>query len=115
MTKTYLRVAALALFALSGTAKAVMPVLYEEAYAQEEEKRIIEFPIAGIYNNVWYDYRIDVTKSQKELAKDLRKADDIHDRRHAWEEYASHLSKDRHHYVKQMAKLGYRDGRVSVG
>jgi len=114
VTKTFFRATTFALLALAGAAQAAMPMLYEESYAKEEEKRIIQFPIAGIHNSLWYDYRIDVTEAQKELASDLRNADDIGDRRDAWEEYAHELAKERKHYVKQMARRGYRQGVVTV-
>lgn len=112
MTKTF--ITALALAALAGTAQAAMPVLYEESLAQAEEKRIIQFPIAGIHNSLWYDYRINLTEAQKELASDLRGADDIEDRREAWEEYTHELAKGRRHYAEKMAKRGYRMGQVYV-
>jgi 16S rRNA C967 or C1407 C5-methylase (RsmB/RsmF family) len=115
MTKTMFRTAVLALVASATAAHAALPQLYEEAYARDEERRIYQAPIAGIYNSPWYDYRIDVTEAQKELASDLRGADDIEDRRDAWEEYGNELAKERRHYAETMAKLGYRDGRVIVG
>lgn len=115
MTKSMFRTTLLALLASAGAAQAALPMLYEESYAREEERRIIQTPIAGIYNSPWYDYRIDVTETQKELASDLRHADDIEDRRDAWEEYGNELAKTRRDYVKTMAKLGYREGRVTIG
>lgn len=115
MTKPMFRTAMLSLLAAATTAQAALPMLYEEAYAREEERRIYQAPIAGIYNSPWYDYRINVTEAQKELASDLRGADDIEDRRDAWEEYGSELAKERKHYAKTMAKQGYREGRVYVG
>lgn len=114
MTKTFIRASALALLVLAGSAQAAMPVLYEETYANHEEARIIQFPIAGIHNSMWYDYRIGVNEAQKELASDLRGADDIEDRRDAWEEYTHELAKGRKHYVRKMAKKGYRQGQVFV-
>jgi hypothetical protein len=115
MTKPIFRTAVLALVAAATTAQAALPMLYEEAFAREEERKIYQAPIAGVYNSRWYDYRIGVTEAQKELAADLRGADDIEDRRDAWEEYGTELAKERKHYVKTMAKLGYREGRVYVG
>lgn len=127
MSKTFLSAAALGLLALAVPAQAgipapahtsppanAMPILHEEAYANQEEGRIIQFPIAGIHNSLWYDYRINVTEAQKELASDLKHADDIEDRRDAWEEYADELRHERKHYLKEMAEKGYRQGVVTV-
>lgn len=115
MTKPFFRIALLGLVACATTAHAVLPVMYEEAYAREEERQIFKEPIAGIFNSSWYDYRINVTEAQKELASDLRGADDLEDRRDAWEEYGKELAKERRHYVTTMAKKGYRAGRVYFG
>ena len=98
----------------STAAMAAVPMLYEEAVAREEEKRIITSPIAGIENNLWFDYRIDVFEAQKELKSDLRRASDIEDRRDAWSEYAHELEHERKDYIKDMAKRGYRYGTVTV-
>ena len=97
------------------TAQAAIPMLYEEQLARQEEKLIIASPIAGIENSLWFDYRIDVTEAQKELASDLRRASDLEDRRDAWEEYARELRHERLDYVHDMAKRGYRQGVVTIG
>lgn len=107
-------IAGLAGFTLANAAQAAAPVLFEEAYAREEEKRIITAPIAGIQNSLWFDYRIDVIEAQKELASDLRRASDIEDRRDAWEEYGDELAHERKTYVRKMAKRGFRMGTVIV-
>lgn len=100
---------------LFGTvAQAAVPMLAEEAYAREEEKRIVTAPIAGIQNSLWFGYRIDVMEAQKELSHDLRRASDIEDRRDAWEEYGDELAKERKAYVEKMAKRGFRMGTVIV-
>ena len=95
--------------------QAAVPLLHEEAFARQEEKLIITSPIAGIQNRLWFDYRIDVTEAQKELASDLRHATDIEDRRDAWEEYGVELRKERIDYIEEMAERGYRQGTVTVG
>jgi hypothetical protein len=97
----------------AGAAQAV-EMLYEEAVAHEEEGRILNYPIAGIENSLWFDYRIDVVETQKELSSDLRRASDIEDQRDAWEEYAHELKDNRQDYTRKMAKRGYR-GIVTVG
>ena len=79
-------IAGVACLACAVNTLAAAPVLFEEAYAREEEKRIIAAPIAGIQNSLWFDYRIDVMQAQKELSSDLRRANDTEDRRDAWEE-----------------------------
>jgi hypothetical protein len=103
---------ALAIFGLSGPAQA-MEMLYEEALAHGEEQRVLTSPIAGIENSLWFDYRIDVTEAQKELASDLRDANDVEDQREAWEEYAFQLRDEREDYVEEMAERGYR-GIVTI-
>lgn len=106
---------ALCLAGLGASAAASVPMLYEEAFARDEERRIIQMPIAGIQNSLWFDYRINVTEAQKELASDLGRATDLEDRRDAWEEYGTELREERVHYVKKMAKRGYRAGAVTIG
>ncbi len=97
-------------FASMGTAAAATetPVLYEEQYARAEERVIIDTPIAGIENELWFDYRLDVIKAQKKLNEKLREADDIEDRRRSWERYAVELKERRENYIKAMAKKGFR-------
>ena len=103
---------------LAGTiacaAQAALPMLYEESLAREEERQILQAPIAGIENKYWFDYRIDITEAQKELKSDLGKADDVEDLRDAWEEYAEELREEREDYVRKMAKRGYYSGTVTV-
>lgn len=98
----------------AATVQAALPMLFEEALAREEEQRIIQAPIAGIENKLWFNYRIDITEAQKELRSDLGKADDVEDLRDAWEEYAKELRKERVHYVEEMAERGFRSGTVTV-
>lgn len=111
LSKMYFAIGALAMVS---TAQAAVPMLFEEAVAREEEQRIITAPIAGIANSHWFNYRISITEAQKEHTKDLRGASDIEDLRDAWEEYAGELKDEREHYVKKMAKRGYRQGTVTV-
>lgn len=89
-------------------------VLAEERMAHEEEGRIITSPIAGIENHYWYDYRVNVLETQKELASDLRHASKAKDMRNAWDEYRGELSHERGHYVHVMAKRGYHSPSVEV-
>ena len=98
----------------TATVAAAAPILFEESIAREEEGRIINAPIAGIANNLWFDYRIDVVEAQKELKSDLRRASDIEDQRDAWSEYATELKHERKDYIKDMAKRGYRYRVVTV-
>lgn len=98
----------------AGAVAAALPTLHEELVARQEERRIINSPIAGIQNRLWFDYRIDITEAQKELSADLRRASDIEDLRDAWEEYGRELRKERKDYVEAMAKRGYRMGTVTV-
>lgn len=102
----------LALGLVAGAVQAAIPALYEEQIARAEEELILKTPIAGIENNLWFDYRIDVTEAQKELTSDLRRASDIEDRRDAWSEYAHELRHEREDYIHDMAERGYRQGTV---
>lgn len=112
--KNTLFAAAAAILTSSVAVQAAAPMLFEEISARAEEKLIIQSPIAGIQNSLWFDYRIDVTEAQKELASDLRRASDVEDRRDAWEEYGVELRKERFHYIEEMAERGYRMGTVTV-
>lgn len=101
---------------IMGTAaQAVVGDLHEERLARAEERLILNAPIAGIENRLWFDYRIDITEAQKELRADLGDASDIEDLRDAWEEYARELRKERKEYIEAMAERGYRSGTVTVG
>ena len=100
---------------LAASGHAAVPMLDEEAYARAQEQRIIDTPIAGIENSLWFDYRIDITEAQKELRSDLRRASDLEDVRDAWEEYAEELIDEREHYIEEMAERGYRYGSVTIG
>lgn len=100
--------------AAAGSATAAIPMLLEERVAREEEKLIIDHPIAGIESSLWFDYRSDVIEAQKELSSDLRNASDIEDKRDAWEEYAVELKHEREDYIHDMAKRGFRQGSVTI-
>lgn len=97
-----------------GTAAIAEVTLYEEEMARLEEQRIISAPIGGVRNHFWYDYRTNVLEAKKELASDLRRVSDTEDLRDAWDEYGHELAGERRHYVKVMAKRGYRYGKVTV-
>lgn len=111
---TIVRGAVLALVAVPTMAFAVVPDMYEARVAAAEEARIIRSPIAGVQNKQWFNYRVNVVETQKELATDLRKASDIEDQRDAYEEYGSELRHERASYVKTMQKKGYRVPRVYI-
>ncbi|WP_369025753.1 hypothetical protein [Qipengyuania sp. RANM35] len=98
----------------AGAASAAVPMLLEERVARDEEKLILDHPIAGIENSLWFDYRGDVIEAQKELSSDLRRASDIEDKRDAWEEYAVELKNEREDYIHDMAKRGFRQGSVTI-
>lgn len=109
LTKTTLVIAA---GLIASAAQAAATMSFEEAYARNEEKLILTSPIAGIENNLWFDYLIDVTEAQKEVANDLRRASDLEDIRDAWEEYGEELREEREDYIEEMAERGYRSGTV---
>lgn len=104
----------LAVLAAGFGASAATPQSYEEARAHIEEARIIASPIAGVRNSLWFDYRINVTEAQKELATDLRNAKRFKHERRAWDEYAHELHGERVQYIAKMAKRGYRYAVVTV-
>ncbi|PEQ13313.1 hypothetical protein B2G71_07705 [Novosphingobium sp. PC22D] len=108
------RIAVAALALAPATAMAI-PMLYEEQLAHSEETRIIRYPIAGIENQWWFNYRSNVGEARKELASDLKRASDTEDKRDAWDEYAGELKDERVDYVKKMQKKGYPVGEVYVG
>lgn len=109
------RLGLLAAFIVPATvATAAVPASYEERVAAHEESLVLRTPIGGIENSHWFDYRINVNESQKELASDLRHATDLEDRRDAFEEYAVELRHERRDYIKTMAKKGYRVPSVTV-
>ncbi|QZH74108.1 MAG: hypothetical protein JY451_10125 [Erythrobacter sp.] len=96
------------------TAVSAADILYEESIARQEEQRIIDSPIAGIENSLWFDYRIDILEAQEELVSDLRRASDLEDQRDVWEEYANELSHERRDYIEEMAERGYRDFTITM-
>ncbi len=112
--KTFATAAAMTFALLASAGQAAISGLVEEKVAREEESLIINAPIAGIENHLWFDYRINITEAQKELRSDLNHASDIEDLRDAWEEYARELRKERFDYVEEMAERGYRSGTVTV-
>ena len=89
--------------------------LAERQLAMAEERLIINTPIAGIKNDLWFDYRNDIGEAKEELQTDLNDVTDIEDERDAYEEYATELRHERKVYVAKMAKKGYRTGSVKVG
>lgn len=80
-----------------------------------ETPEIRDRPIAGVYNQYWYNYRADIMEAEKELGSDLRRATDREDRVDAWDEWATEVIDADKDYVKVMRKKGYRTGRVTVG
>ena len=80
-----------------------------------DSPQIRERPIAGLYNQYWYNYKADILEADKELDSDLRHATDREDNWDAWDEWANELVDADKDYVKEMRKKGYRSGRVTVG
>lgn len=93
--------------ATAHVASAAAPSFYEEQAARQEEQKVLSTPIAGIENKYWFRYRVKVIEARKELVSDLKCADDIKDRRHAWDEYGTRLHKLRFRYVGKMGRRGY--------
>nr|WP_314465518.1 hypothetical protein [uncultured Novosphingobium sp.] len=111
-TKALVALVAVPALVIPAVAMAVQPMMYEKQVARHEESLVIQNPIGGVQNSKWYDYRINVNESQKELTSDLRRATDIEDQRDAWEEYGTELHKERGKYVSYMSKRGYRVPQV---
>ncbi|MBT2187453.1 hypothetical protein [Sphingobium nicotianae] len=113
----FMTISMLALGAATAATSAINTriVTDEERAAHEQEALIIQSPIGGLENKYWFNYRANINEARKEVVSDLRHADDMEDTRRAWDEYRGELSHERGHYVKQMAKRGFRYGTVSVG
>lgn len=113
----YAFVTAVALIVAAGQAGATYHggvTFPEEQAARAEERQIIGRPIAGIRNAFWFDYRTNIGEARKELANDLRGADDAEDVREVWDEYRGELRHERRHYVSEMRERRHRYGRVEV-
>lgn len=81
----------------------------------QSHRHIMTQPIAGKYNNYWYDYKSDVEEAESELRSDLRRANTAQDEREAWREYRRELADARKDYRQEMIEKGYlRRGRVEV-
>ncbi len=65
-------------------------------------------------NSYWLDYKTDVSEAKRELASDLRHADDESDRERAYTEYRREIADARSDYRKEMLEKGYRVGTVTV-
>jgi hypothetical protein len=81
----------------------------------EAHNHILTAPIAGKYNNYWYDYKSDVEEAESELRSDLRRADTAQDEREARAEFRRELADARKDYTREMREKGYLPrGRVEV-
>lgn len=116
MTRFALAAAALAVIGASqaGATYHGQITFPEEQAARAEKRLIIASPIGGIRNSRWYNYRANIGEAEKELANDLRGADDAEDVREVWDEYRGELRGERREYIREMAERGYRYGRVEV-
>jgi hypothetical protein len=65
-------------------------------------------------NSYWLDYKTDISEAKRELASDLRHADDESDRERAWVEYRREIADARSDFRKEMIEKGYRVGTVTV-
>ena len=80
----------------------------------------IRGPVYDDSNSHWLDYKTDISEAQRELRKDLRRADSLSDRTRAWDEYRRELADARSDFRKEMAERGVyvppkmRRGRVEV-
>ncbi len=102
-----------ALLAVPASVAAAVP--YAKLPAGFEAPEIRERPIAGVYNQSWYNYRADILEAEKELLSDLKRATDREDRFDAWDEWITEVVDADKDYVQEMRDRGYRAGRVTVG
>ena len=102
------------LLALPASA-AVAAVPYRSMPAGFERPEIRAVPIAGVYNQYWYNYKADIHEAEKELISDLRHSTDREDRWDAWDEWTAEVVDADKDYAREMRKKGYRTGRVTVG
>lgn len=67
-------------------------------------------------NSHYLDYKTSVSEAERELKKDLRRANDEGDRIDAWDEYHRELADAEHDFRKEMAERGViiPKGRVQV-
>ncbi len=107
---------AIALLSASGALMIGATATIASAHAgPERHKHIMTAPIAGKYNNYWYDYKSDVEEAESELRSDLRRADTAQDEREAWSEYRRELADAHKDYRQEMMEKGYlRRGQVEV-
>jgi hypothetical protein len=64
-------------------------------------------------NPWWRDYQTDLSEARRELASDLRRANDPGDRQDAYAEYEREVVDARHDYQKEMVERGYSVGSVT--
>ncbi len=102
------------LVALPATA-AMAAVPYGSMPTGFDRPEIRMVPIAGVYNQYWYNYKADILEAEKELVSDLRHSTDREDRWDAWDEWTTEVTDADKDYTKEMRKKGYRTGRVTVG
>ncbi len=63
-------------------------------------------PVYSDSNKHYLDYKTDLSEARRELASDLRHADDAADREDAWAEYRREVADARHDFRKEMAERG---------
>ena len=107
---------AIALLSISGALMVGATATTLSAHpGSQSHRHIMTSPIAGKYNNYWYDYKSDVEEAESELRSDLRRADTAQDEREAWNEYRRELADARKDYRQEMMEKGYlRRGRVDM-
>ncbi len=88
-------------------------MLTTPALAGRSENRDVAAP-QDDSNSYWLDYKTDISEAKRELASDLRGADDESDRERAWTEYRREIADAKSDYRKEMLEKGYRVGTVTV-
>jgi hypothetical protein len=113
---THFPKSAIALLSLSGALMIGATATTLSAHpGQQVHSHILTTPIAGKYNNYWYDYKSDVEEAESELRSDLRRADTAQDEREARAEFRRELADARKDYRKEMREKGYlRRGSVEM-
>ncbi|MFV0624038.1 hypothetical protein ACBY01_08535 [Sphingomonas sp. ac-8] len=63
-------------------------------------------PVYSDANPHYLDYKTDLSEAQRELRKDLARANDPADREDAWAEYRREVADAKHDFRKEMAEEG---------
>ena len=113
-TPVVLSIAAVALVASPAIAKKPtrIAMLTVATDTRVDARRGIESPDNEM-NPWWRDYQTDLSEARRELASDLRRANDAGDRRDAYAEHEREVLDGNSDYQKEMVERGYPVGTVT--